>query len=153
MPGFTGWWMSAWSLHGRRLNWQLHFGEPPKWAAGVKFILVDTGASERDARKAALVLRGDAAAVAEQLGEQLPRAISRVRFAEWAGGLKAQVGGRECVLHGCRMAVLHFLCTTTLEMSTQTLVLGLMCHVFLIAVVINPPEQWLWRGTAKPQMG
>ncbi len=34
-----------------RLNWQLHFGEPPRWAAGVKFILVDTAASERDARK------------------------------------------------------------------------------------------------------
>lgn len=34
-----------------RLNWQLHFGEPPKWAPDVKFILVDTAASDRDSQK------------------------------------------------------------------------------------------------------
>ncbi len=41
-----------------RLNWQLHFGEPPKWAHGVRFILVDPEPSERDAGIAAQTLRG-----------------------------------------------------------------------------------------------
>ncbi len=41
-----------------RLNWQLHFGEPPKWAHGVRFILVDPEPSERDAGVAAQTLRG-----------------------------------------------------------------------------------------------
>ncbi|BDA45528.1 probable 2-hydroxyacyl-CoA lyase at C-terminar half [Coccomyxa sp. Obi] len=54
-------------IFGARLNWQLHFGEPPKWAPGVRFILVDVEPSQRDADKAEVVLRGDAAAVAEQL--------------------------------------------------------------------------------------
>ena len=42
----------------RRLNWQLHFGEPPKWAPGVRFVLVDPEPSDRDAEIAALTLRG-----------------------------------------------------------------------------------------------
>lgn len=33
---------------GARLNWQLHFGEAPKWASGVKFILLDIAPSQRD---------------------------------------------------------------------------------------------------------
>lgn len=40
-----------------RLNWQLHFGEAPKWAQGVKFILVDIDPSPRDAGLAAVTLR------------------------------------------------------------------------------------------------
>ena len=54
-----------------RLNWQLHFGEPPRWSPGVRFILVDVEPSSRDAGLAAVVLRGDAGTVLEQLGEQL----------------------------------------------------------------------------------
>jgi len=54
-----------------RLNWQLHFGEAPKWSEGVKFILVDVEPSPRDAQKAALVLIGDAGAVACQLQDSL----------------------------------------------------------------------------------
>lgn len=53
-----------------RLNWQLHFGESPKWSDSVKFILVDVEPSQRDADKAALVLQGDAGRVAEQLLER-----------------------------------------------------------------------------------
>ena len=53
--------------HACRLNWQLHFGEPPKWSPGIKFILVDVEPSSRDAAKAAIVLRGDAGTVAGQL--------------------------------------------------------------------------------------
>ncbi|KAK9828489.1 hypothetical protein WJX72_000277 [[Myrmecia] bisecta] len=56
-------------VFGARLNWQLHFGEPPKWNARVKFVLVDAAATERDIQKAALVLKGDAGAVACQLQE------------------------------------------------------------------------------------
>eukprot|EP00884_Botryococcus_braunii_P001865 jgi/Botrbrau1/1167/Bobra.0162s0055.1 len=58
-------------IFGARLNWQLHFGEPPKWSSGVKFILVDVEPSERDASKAAVVLRGDAAVVAAVLAASL----------------------------------------------------------------------------------
>ena len=56
-----------------RLNWQLHFGEPPKWAPGVKFVLVDVAPSEGDIKKAAVVLRGDATAVAQQLTRALAK--------------------------------------------------------------------------------
>jgi hypothetical protein len=55
-----------------RLNWQLHFGEAPKWSEGVNFILVDVEPSPRDAQKAALVLTGDAGIVARQLQDSLP---------------------------------------------------------------------------------
>lgn len=34
---------------GARLNWQLHFGEAPRWAQGVRFILVDVEPTPRDA--------------------------------------------------------------------------------------------------------
>ena len=65
-----------------RLNWQLHFGDPPKWSSNVKFILVDVEPSKRDADKAALVLKGDAAAVAQQLGSAL-RGLDTNRSAQW----------------------------------------------------------------------
>ncbi|KFM25904.1 Putative peroxisomal-coenzyme A synthetase [Auxenochlorella protothecoides] len=73
-------------VFGARLNWQLHFGEAPKWAANVKFVLVDVEPSERDARVSHVVLRGDAgwrdwtsrlaaksAAAREKLGARLAR--------------------------------------------------------------------------------
>ena len=65
-----------------RLNWQLHFGDPPKWSSGVKFILVDVEPSQGDADKAALVLRGDAAAVAQQLSSALS-GLDTDRAAQW----------------------------------------------------------------------
>ena len=77
-------------MHGR-LNWQLHFGEPPKWSKGVKFILVDVEPSQVDAAKAALVLRGDAAAVAGQLSSTLT-GLDPSRFAQWRGQLHEKVG-------------------------------------------------------------
>ncbi|KNA16492.1 hypothetical protein SOVF_088660 [Spinacia oleracea] len=45
---------------GARLNWLLHFGEPPKWAKDVKFILVDVCKEEIELRKPYLGLVGDA---------------------------------------------------------------------------------------------
>ena len=84
----------------RRLNWQLHFGEPPKWSAGVKFILVDVEPSQRDADKAAVVLQGDAAAVAQQLCGALHQ-LDPSRIAQWRQQLTQKV-------HPCHMT--HFPC-------------------------------------------
>ncbi|KAG5528029.1 hypothetical protein RHGRI_028833 [Rhododendron griersonianum] len=50
---------------GARLNWWLHFGEPPKWSKYVKFILVDISKEEIELRKLCLGLVGDAAKVVE----------------------------------------------------------------------------------------
>ncbi|CAI5494494.1 unnamed protein product [Closterium sp. Naga37s-1] len=67
-------------LVGARLNWILHFGHPPKWAAGVKFVLVDVDESEVAQRRPAVGLVGDARAVVGRLaarwaaegGQKLP---------------------------------------------------------------------------------
>ncbi len=87
-----------------RLNWQLHFGDPPKWAAGVRFILVDVEPSQRDADKAEVVLCGDAAAVAQQLERSLS-GLDSARTQAW----QDQLGGKvrtECY-HACSI---HTLC-------------------------------------------
>ena len=74
-----------------RLNWQLHFGEPPKWSSDVKFILVDVAPTERDARKARVVLTGDAGAVARQLLHALDTRPARGP-SSWERDLAAKVG-------------------------------------------------------------
>ncbi|PKA62915.1 2-hydroxyacyl-CoA lyase [Apostasia shenzhenica] len=48
---------------GARLNWLLHFGEPPRWSSDVKFILVDISKEEIELRKPYLGLVGDAAEI------------------------------------------------------------------------------------------
>ncbi|XP_041003314.1 2-hydroxyacyl-CoA lyase [Juglans microcarpa x Juglans regia] len=45
---------------GARLNWLLHFGEPPKWSKDVKFVLVDISNEEIELRKPSVGLVGDA---------------------------------------------------------------------------------------------
>lgn len=45
---------------GARLNWLLHFGEPPKWSKDVKFIIVDISKEEIELRKPCLGIVGDA---------------------------------------------------------------------------------------------
>lgn len=75
----------------RRLNWQLHFGETPKWSEGVKFILVDVEPTQRDASKAALVLQGDAGQVAAQLQQQL----SGLRISSWQKQIKEKVHSQQ----------------------------------------------------------
>ncbi|KAB2611674.1 2-hydroxyacyl-CoA lyase-like [Pyrus ussuriensis x Pyrus communis] len=52
---------------GARLNWLLHFGEPPKWSKDVKFILVDVSKEEIELRKPHLGLVGDAKLVLEKI--------------------------------------------------------------------------------------
>lgn len=56
-------------LLGARLNWILHFGEPPKWSPKAKIIQVDICAEEigRNAGNAELGIIGDVKLVVEQL--------------------------------------------------------------------------------------
>ncbi|KAI9161429.1 hypothetical protein LWI28_017356 [Acer negundo] len=56
---------------GARLNWLLHFGEPPKWSKDVKFILVDIDKEEIDLRKPELSLVGDAKKVLEMINKNI----------------------------------------------------------------------------------
>ncbi|KAI4352150.1 hypothetical protein L6164_006430 [Bauhinia variegata] len=56
---------------GARLNWLLHFGEPPKWSKDVKFILVDVSEEEIELRKPHLGLVGDAKEVLEIINREI----------------------------------------------------------------------------------
>ncbi|KAF5749972.1 hypothetical protein HS088_TW03G00300 [Tripterygium wilfordii] len=56
---------------GARLNWLLHFGEPPKWSKDVKFILVDVSKEEIELRKPHLGLVGDATLVLEMINKEI----------------------------------------------------------------------------------
>ncbi|KAJ7971252.1 Thiamine pyrophosphate dependent pyruvate decarboxylase family protein [Quillaja saponaria] len=56
---------------GARLNWLLHFGEPPKWSKDVKFILVDVSKEEIELRKPYLGLVGDAKRVLELINREI----------------------------------------------------------------------------------
>lgn len=64
-------------LFGARLNWQLHFGEAPKWARRVRFVLVDPEPE-----------RGDASRVEREGG-----CVLRCGAAEGAAALLAALGG------------------------------------------------------------
>lgn len=56
---------------GARLNWLLHFGEPPKWSKDVKFILVDVDKEEIEGRKPYLGLVGDAKKVVDLINKEI----------------------------------------------------------------------------------
>lgn len=56
---------------GARLNWLLHFGEPPKWSKDVKFILVDIDKDEIELRKPSVGLVGDAKDVVERIYKEI----------------------------------------------------------------------------------
>lgn len=56
---------------GARLNWLLHFGEPPKWSKDVKFILVDICKEEIELRKPCVGLVGDAKEVVERIHKEI----------------------------------------------------------------------------------
>ncbi|KAH9305457.1 hypothetical protein KI387_009861 [Taxus chinensis] len=65
---------------GARLNWLLHFGEPPRWASDVKFILVDVSREEIELRKPSLGLIGDARVVLQEINKEIkdePFALGR----------------------------------------------------------------------------
>lgn len=54
---------------GARLNWLLHFGEPPKWSKDVKFILVDISKDEIELRKPCVGLVGHATKILEMINK------------------------------------------------------------------------------------
>lgn len=56
---------------GARLNWLLHFGEPPKWSNDVKFILVDISKEEIELRKPSVGLVGDAKKMLELINKAI----------------------------------------------------------------------------------
>ncbi|KAK1440624.1 hypothetical protein QVD17_06453 [Tagetes erecta] len=56
---------------GARLNWLLHFGEPPKWSKDVKFILIDIDEGEIELRKPELGLVGDAKKILKVLNKEI----------------------------------------------------------------------------------
>lgn len=60
---------------GARLNWLLHFGEPPKWSKDVVFILVDISEEEIELRKKSVNvgagLVGDAKCVLESVNKAI----------------------------------------------------------------------------------
>ena len=56
---------------GARLNWLLHFGEPPKWSKDVKFILVDVSEEEIELRKPHVGIVGDAKRVIELINREI----------------------------------------------------------------------------------
>ncbi|PIN00313.1 Thiamine pyrophosphate-requiring enzyme [Handroanthus impetiginosus] len=56
---------------GARLNWLLHFGEPPKWSKDVKFILVDICREEIELRKPCLGIVGDAKDVVGMIHKEI----------------------------------------------------------------------------------
>eukprot|EP00877_Chromochloris_zofingiensis_P007714 jgi/Chrzof1/3196/Cz12g15140.t1 len=78
---------------GARLNWQLHFGEPPKWSPGVKFIMTDVELGARDAGKAQVTLVGDVQEVLQQLLTQLsqPPGLQPSQYSQWLQQLQAKV--------------------------------------------------------------
>ena len=77
-------------VFGAPLNWQLHFGEPPKWSSGVKFIIVaPTGAATaHDAGRAAVKLAADPGAASAQLAAALPDPPA---WTAWTAALAAKV--------------------------------------------------------------
>ncbi|XP_020098916.1 2-hydroxyacyl-CoA lyase-like [Ananas comosus] len=56
---------------GARLNWLLHFGEPPRWSKDVKFILVDISKEEIELRKPHIGLVGDAKRILNLINEEI----------------------------------------------------------------------------------
>ncbi|KAI3876930.1 hypothetical protein MKX03_032475 [Papaver bracteatum] len=56
---------------GARLNWLLHFGEPPKWSEDVKFILIDVSKEEVELRKPCVGLVGDAKRVLDRINLEI----------------------------------------------------------------------------------
>jgi len=56
---------------GARLNWLLHFGEPPRWSKDMKFILVDISKEEIELRKPYLGLVGDARKVLDLINKEI----------------------------------------------------------------------------------
>lgn len=97
-----------------RLNWQLHFGEAPKWSTTVKFILADVAPGQRDVGRAALSLTGDAGAIAAQLTEALPatHGFDANRYQAWRQQLADKAGSSVFCSVCCKSSTQVTLCVT-----------------------------------------
>jgi len=74
---------------GAALNWQLHFGEAPKWSKDANFILVDSYITPRDKNVAHLSLEGPIGATVDRL---LATPIEE-KWGEWNQQIIAKVRG------------------------------------------------------------
>ncbi|CAI5963754.1 unnamed protein product [Closterium sp. NIES-64] len=130
---------------GARLNWILHFGQPPKWAAGVKFVLVDVDESEVAQRRPAVGLVGDARAVVGRLA------------ARWAaeGGQKVAADNpwvSKLKVSKPRHVKLRLSCTRPSCLSIPSLVpipipptpLRPLTHCMVLAIAVLSPIAWCW---------
>lgn len=94
-------------VFGARLNWQLHFGDPPRWAPTVKFILVDPEPSPEDAARAAVVLACGAAEGGAALGAALAaRGPLPTAWLPWGDGLAAKATAAKAKLEA-RLTAAH----------------------------------------------
>ncbi|CAI5984819.1 unnamed protein product [Closterium sp. NIES-65] len=130
---------------GARLNWILHFGQPPKWAAGVKFVLVDVDESEVAQRRPAVGLVGDARAVVGRLA------------ARWAaeGGQKVAADNpwvSKLKVSKPRHVKLRLSCTRPSCLSIPSLVpipipltpLRPLTHCMVLAIAVLSLIAWCW---------
>jgi len=79
---------------GSPLNWQLHFGEPPKWSEDARFILIDNAVSKRDRSRARKYLEapiGEAASALLKAGGVSSAAFFRkTSWSQWRDQLRAK---------------------------------------------------------------
>ncbi|KAM1282409.1 hypothetical protein ACFX2I_022850 [Malus domestica] len=65
---------------GARLNWLLHFGEPPKWSKDVKFILVNVSKEEIELRKPYLAISSKVKDNVSKIEAQLAKEVVPFNF-------------------------------------------------------------------------
>ncbi|CAG8514879.1 6992_t:CDS:2 [Paraglomus occultum] len=87
-------------LLGARLNWILHFGQPPKFSESVKIIQVDIHPEEHHAnRRAEVSLVGNVDLIVGQIKEHIPANCHNVRdspyLGPWFEKVKANVAATE----------------------------------------------------------
>ncbi|KAL7090250.1 hypothetical protein ACP275_12G028800 [Erythranthe tilingii] len=77
---------------GARLNWLLHFGEPPKWSKDVKFILVDICKEEIELRNPYLGIVGDAKEVVGLINNEIEKdnPFCSGRSDSWIEGIRSK---------------------------------------------------------------
>jgi 2-hydroxyacyl-CoA lyase 1 len=76
---------------GSPLNWQLHFGEPPKWSDQARFVLIDNKISRRDKSLARRFLEGPIGLATEALTEVLGRStLPKESWKAWRDKLGAK---------------------------------------------------------------
>ncbi|KAM1721467.1 hypothetical protein ACFX12_023007 [Malus domestica] len=67
-------------VFGARLNWLLHFGEPPKWSKDVKFILVNVSKEEIELRKPHLAISSKVKDNVSKIEAQLAKEVVPFNF-------------------------------------------------------------------------